>query len=87
MVARRALHFGEKARNEGAAQEPSAPARSRSCNTDRIDAMAVTVVDIPLPVSKALGGHLPGRHFGWLRIEFEQHGWRRSEGTNSAGEG
>jgi hypothetical protein len=35
--------------------------------------MAVTVVDIPLPIFKALRGHLAGRHFCWLRIEFEQH--------------
>jgi hypothetical protein len=63
-----------KSADEGAAQEllgfELAPGHVIG---DGKDAMAVTVVDVPLPLFKALRGHLPGRHFCCLRIEFEQH--------------
>jgi hypothetical protein len=43
--------------------------------------MAVTLVDVPLPLFEALGCHLAGFHFSEVPIEFEQHYLSRSGNT------
>lgn len=47
----------------------------------REDAMAMAVVDIPLPVLQALGGHLAGGESGGVLLKFKQH--ERSRGQKA----